>query len=337
MIMRNLLAEIVLLLTVIAFCFKDKKYLMDLDDYIKDAPFTRMEEETQKILVVDDDSSIRNLLGQFLERKGFNYSTAENGKKALELLEDHNFTIIITDLIMPQVDGLELLKIVKQSWPDIDVLVMTGYTKNFTYTDVIYAGASDFVQKPFSLDEIEAKLNRIIRERQLRHALRRISIRDGLTDLYNRRFFDQKIQEEAARALRQKYPLFLLMMDLDNFKSVNDEEGHQAGDRILNLLARTLERSTRKNVDLTFRFGGDEFAVLIPYASQEHAEAIAERIRTNFLKEDVGSVTISLGLACLGEGDDVGLLTRQLVADADNALYSAKKEGGNMLVVKAPA
>jgi len=308
---------------------------MDLEDYINGLPFIKMEEEPQKILVVDDDVSIRSLLGQFLERKGFSHATAENGRNALELLEDQNFTIIITDLIMPQIDGLELLKIVKQSWPDIDVLVMTGYTKNFTYTDVIHAGASDFIQKPFSLDEIEAKLNRVIRERQLRHALKRLSVRDGLTDLYNRRFFDQKIKEEAARALRQKYPLFLLMVDLDKFKTVNDEAGHQEGDRILNLLARTLERSTRKNVDLAFRFGGDEFAVLIPYASQEHAEAIAERIRTNFLKADVNSVTLSLGLARLGEGDDLEALTRKLVADADDALYTAKKEGGNTLVVKA--
>ncbi len=308
---------------------------MDLEDYINGLPFIKMEEENQKILVVDDDVSIRSLLGQFLERKGFSYSTAENGRNALELLEDQNFTIIITDLIMPQIDGLELLKIVKQSWPDIDVLVMTGYTKNFTYTDVISSGASDFIQKPFSLDEIEAKLNRVIRERQLRHALKRLSVRDGLTDLYNRRFFDQKIMEEAARALRQKYPLFLLMVDLDKFKAVNDEAGHQEGDRILNILARTLERSTRKNVDLAFRFGGDEFAVLIPYASQEHAEAIAERIRTNFLKEDVNSATLSLGLARLGEGDDLEALTRKLVADADDALYTAKKEGGNTLVVKA--
>jgi len=307
---------------------------MDLASYINGLPFIKLEEEPQKILIVDDDESIRELLGQFLERKGFAYAFAENGKKALELLEDHNFTIIITDLIMPQIDGLELLKVVKQSWPDIDVIVMTGYTKNFTYTDVIYSGASDFVQKPFSLDEIEAKLNRVIRERQLRHALKRLSVRDGLTDLYNRRFFEQKITEEAARALRQSYPLFLLMADLDKFKEINDRHGHQEGDRILNILARTLEKSTRKNVDMAFRFGGDEFAVLIPYASQEQAEGIAERIRTNFLREDVRAVTLSLGLARLGRGEDVTALARQLVTDADEALYTAKKASGNRLVVQ---
>jgi len=307
---------------------------MDLDSFVNGVPFLKLEKEPQKILIVDDDASIRELLSQFLERKGLAHTTAENGKKALELLENYTFTIIITDLIMPQIDGLELLKIVRQSWPETDVLVMTGYTKNFSYTDVIYAGASDFIQKPFSLDEIEAKLKRVIRERQLRHALKRLSVRDGLTDLYNRRYFDQKIKEEAARALRQKYPLYLVMMDLDNFKKLNDTDGHQEGDRILNVLADTLRNSTRKNVDLCFRFGGDEFAVLIPYASQKQAEAIAERIRTNFLKENVKSVTLSLGLARLGQGDDVNELCHKLISEADQALYAAKKEGGDRLIVK---
>ncbi len=307
---------------------------MDLASYVNGVPFIKLEEEPQKILIVDDDASIRELLAQFLDRKGFAHADAENGRKALDLLEHHSFTIIITDLIMPQIDGLELLKIVKQSWPETDVLVMTGFTKNFSYTDVIYAGASDFIQKPFSLDEIEAKLKRVIRERQLRHALKRLSVRDGLTDLYNRRYFDQKLQEEAARAIRQKYPLFLVMIDLDRFKELNDEYGHQEGDRILNVLAKVLKTSTRKNVDLAFRFGGDEFAVLIPYASQNQAEAIAQRIRTNFLKKDVKSVTLSMGLAKLGQGDDADALSHQLVTHADQALYTAKKEGGDKLVVK---
>lgn len=312
---------------------------MDLSKYINGLTSIKLEEEPQRILIVDDDASISGLLAQFLERKGFNYAIAENGEKALDLLEYHRFTIVLTDVIMPRIDGLELLKIIKQSWQDTDVVVMTGFTKNFSYTDVIYSGASDFIQKPFSLDEIEAKLNRVIRERQLRHALKRLSVRDGLTDLYNRRFFDQKIFEEAARALRQKYPIFLLMVDLDKFKTINDGEGHQEGDKILNILARTLEKSTRKDVDMVFRFGGDEFAVLIPYASQQQAEAIAERIRTNLLKEDVKSATVSLGLATLGQGEnsDISTLTRQLVTDADEALYSAKKAGGNRLVVKKQA
>jgi len=307
---------------------------MDPYDYLKDLPFLNITKEPQRLLVVDDDLSIRNLLGQFLKRMGFDYVLAENGKGALDFIEASPFTIIVTDLVMPQIDGFELLKLVKESWPEIDVIIMTGYTKNFKYTDVIYAGASDFVQKPFTLDEFEAKLNRVVKERLLRHALKRLSVRDSLTDLYNRRFFDQKIQEEASRAIRQKYPLFLLMIDLDKFKELNDTEGHQEGDRILGFLAKTLKQSTREHVDMAFRFGGDEFAVLIPHASQDQAEAIGERIRTNFLKQDVKSVTLSLGIARLVPNQDVKTAVKMLISDADEALYTAKRQGGNRLVAK---
>jgi len=306
-----------------------------MDNFITDLPFIKLPVEKQKILIVDDDPSILDLLDQFFNRKGYECKTAENGQKALELLESFPFTIVITDLIMPKIDGLELLKIVKESWPDTDVIVMTGYTKNFTYTDVIRAGASDFVQKPFTLDEIEAKLQRLIKERQLRHTLKRLSVRDGLTDLYNRRYFDHKLKEEVIRAKRQTYFLYLLLIDIDKFKQVNDMQGHQEGDNVLLNLADTLKGSTRDHVDLLFRFGGDEFAVIIPYAKEEQAVAIAERIRNNFIKNEKNDVTLSMGLAKLDLSiEDTDEAIKKLFLDADEALYSAKKAGGNQLVVK---
>ncbi len=305
-----------------------------MDNFIADLPFVKLPVEKQKILIVDDDPSILELLNQLFQRKGYECRTAENGKKALELLETSPFTIVITDLIMPKIDGLELLKMVKESWPDTDVIVMTGYTKNFTYTDVIRAGASDFVHKPFTLDEIEAKLQRLIKERQLRHTLKRLSVRDGLTDLYNRRFFDHKLKEEVVRARRQKYPLYLLLLDIDKFKEVNDQEGHQEGDKVLVSLADTLKHSTRDHVDMLFRFGGDEFAVIIPYAEEDQAVAIAERIRGNFSKNVPLAVTLSMGLAKLDQAqEDTEKAIKKLFSEADKALYSAKKAGGNKLVV----
>ncbi len=305
-----------------------------MDNFIADLPFVKLPVEKQKILIVDDDPSILELLNQLFQRKGYECRTAENGKKALELLETSPFTIVITDLIMPKIDGLELLKMVKESWPDTDVIVMTGYTKNFTYTDVIRAGASDFVHKPFTLDEIEAKLQRLIKERQLRHTLKRLSVRDGLTDLYNRRFFDHKLKEEVVRARRQKYPLYLLLLDIDKFKEVNDQEGHQEGDKVLVSLADTLKHSTRDHVDMLFRFGGDEFAVIIPYAEEDQAVAIAERIRSNFSKNVPLAVTLSMGLAKLDQAqEDPEKAIKKLFSEADKALYSAKKAGGNKLVV----
>ncbi len=305
-----------------------------MNNFIADLPFIKLPVEKQKILIVDDDPSILELLNQLFQRKGFECKTAENGKKALEQLDTSPFTIVVTDLIMPQIDGLELLKIIKESWPETDVIVMTGYTKNFTYTDVIRAGASDFVHKPFTLDEIEAKIQRLIKERQLRHTLKRLSVRDGLTDLYNRRFFDHKLKEEVIRARRQRYPLYLLLIDIDKFKEVNDREGHQEGDKVLVCLAETLKHSTRDHVDMLFRFGGDEFAVIIPYAKEDQAVAIAERIRSNFDKNVSTMATLSMGLSRLDEAiENPEKAVNKLFSLADEALYSAKKAGGNELVV----
>lgn len=290
--------------------------------------------EPQRILIVDDDESILNLLAQFFQRIGLEFRTATNGREALDVMDGFPVTVLITDLIMPQIDGFELMKQVKEAWPDVDVIVMTGYSKNFTYTDVVRAGASDFIQKPFPLDELEAKVNRIIRERQLRYQLQRLSVRDGLTDLFNRRFFDQKVRDEASRASRQNYPLFLLMVDLDKFKDVNDTKGHQAGDKILKIVADTLLSSTRAHVDICFRHGGDEFAVLIPHATRQQAEAIAERIRTNLLGKGIDPVTVSLGLSTFHqeEGQDLDEAVHQFIKRADDALYKAKELGGNQLV-----
>jgi len=300
--------------------------------------FFRLEDlpkEPQRMLVVDDDPTILSLLGEFLDSLNYQYRTALNGIEALQLLEQASCTIVITDLLMPKMNGMELIPKIKEMWPDTDIIVMTGYSRDFRYTDVIGAGASDFIQKPFNLNELEAKLNRVIRERALRAMLRRLSIRDGLTDLYNRRFFEQRLEEEAERASRQGYPLFLIMLDLDNFKELNDCFGHQAGDRVLKSLAQVIRGSTRKYVDIAFRYGGDEFAVIVPQASLEQVEQIAERMRRNFLEADgIGTTTISLGVSRFKrEHERIRHDINVFVHEADDAMYAAKKAGGNRVVL----
>ncbi len=308
------------------------KSVFDLPDNFN---FDDIPLESQRILVVDDDKTILSLLGEFLESLDYQYRVAEDGVEALELLEQAPCTVVITDLLMPRMDGMELMPKIKERWPDTDIIVMTGYSRDFSYTDVIGAGASDFIQKPFNLNELEAKLNRVIRERALRAMLRRLSTRDGLTDLFNRRFFEQRLEEEVERASRQNYQLFLVMIDLDNFKEVNDELGHQAGDQVLKSLARVLQSSTRKYVDIPFRYGGDEFCVIVPQASKEQAEQIAERIRRNFFQEEGRhGTTLSIGVARYRKAhermrEDINIL----IHEADEAMYAAKKAGGNRVVV----
>ena len=218
--------------------------------------------QTDKILIVDDDPAILDLMGSYIESFGFEYDKSKDGLDAVEKLKSGDFTIALTDMIMPNMDGMQLLKHIRENYPKIGVIVITGYGDNFSYTDVIRAGASDFMAKPLNPDELEAKLSRLVRELSLVRQLERQSIFDGLTDLYNRRFFDGAVLMEAQRAERQDYPVFLKFMDVDNLKGFNDEAGHQGGDRLLREVGKILQQSIRENVDWAFRYGGDEFGVV---------------------------------------------------------------------------
>ncbi len=291
-------------------------------------------DEQLRLLLVDDETDILNLLGSYFERKNISYRTARDGIEALERMEEAPVTVVITDLHMPRMDGMQLIRKIKERWPDTDIITITGYKNNFSYTDVINAGASDFISKPFNFDELEAKLNRIIRERNLRAQLQSLSTRDPITELYNRRYFDGKIEEECERAARQGYPLYLMIIDLDNFKQVNDEYGHQTGDYLLKALADVLRNSTRNHVDIICRYGGDEFAVIIPHATEEQVNAIAERMRNNYLRIDNKGTTLSIGVSCLAEKcratrKDINALIKR----ADDAMYAAKRAGGNKVVI----
>lgn len=291
-------------------------------------------QETLQLLIVEDDSIILNLLAEFLSNLGYQYRVAGDGLEAISLLKESSATIVITDIMMPRINGMELIQEIKKLWSETDIIAITGYSQDFSYTDVIKAGACDFIRKPFNLDELEAKLNRIIRERGYRALLKRLSIRDALTDLYNRRLFDEKLEEEAERAGRQNYSLFLIILDLDNLKNLNDTLGHQAGDRVLQRLANVLSNSIRRNVDTPFRYGGDEFAVMVPLASTEQVKQIAERIRLNYLKEDIGETSLSLGISCfrrtnMGLREDIN----EFIRKADESMYAAKKAGGNRVIL----
>lgn len=291
-------------------------------------------EHKNKILVVDDDPVIRKLIGTILAAIGYDFDIAVDGQAAVVKLENSSFTTVIADISMPHMDGMELLKYIRSNYPWIDVIVVTGYTNIYTYTDVIKAGASDFLTKPFSKDELEAKLNRIIREQKLIRKLEYLSKCDVLTGLLNRRCFNAKIEEEIPRAHRQGYPVFLAMVDVDKFKEYNDHFGHQAGDELLQALAKILEQSTRENVDWCFRYGGDEFTIILPYTTIEQVLLIAERILHKYRKHELADTSLSIGMARFVRhpsqswAEDInGLITR-----ADQTMYQSKKENGDKVV-----
>ena len=294
-----------------------------------------MDKEKQtsySVLSVDDDEEMIGLLHEVVSQLGHVSVTAVDGVDAFEKLGESEFDIIITDISMPRMNGIELTKRIKTEFEDIDVVVVTGYQEEYKYTDVIEIGASDFISKPFNINELEAKINRIIRERELRAELKRLSIRDGLTSLYNRRYFDENLKREAIRAFRQRYGLFLLLVDVDNFKEYNDQFGHQKGDDLLKELARLMMFYSRDNVDSVYRYGGDEFAVIIPHAKHEQAILVAQRLRNKFNTSKLGPAFLSMGMAQLAGGlktleQDLETLLRI----ADQHLYLAKNNGGDQI------
>jgi len=290
--------------------------------------------EKEKILVTDDDQSIREMLFDMIQLFGYECRVASGAEETLKILREDAFSLVISDIKMPEIDGISLTKMIKESHPEIDVMIITGYDTEYSFKDVIKAGASDFVTKPFSIDEIEAKLNRIIRERNLKkelneknEELKRLSIRDSLTGLFNQRHFYAELEREAERARRQKHPLSLILFDVDKFKNYNDTYGHLEGDKVLRKIGEIVQTSIRKDVDSGYRYGGDEFAVITPETNQQQSAKIGERILKDFNALGFSMVTLSMGIAEF----DYTLETEKVVKSADEALYRAKNTGGNQI------
>ena len=294
-----------------------------------------MTEPRIKILLVDDDQSILEILADLMAIFGHDYVTAQNGVEAIEKLKHNFFDIVLTDMIMPDIDGMELLKHIKKNYPNIKVMVVTGYERAFTYTDVIRAGASDFISKPFNTDELEAKINRLAREIELMSQLELLSISDGLTGLYNKRHFDAKIFEEVRRAHRQSHDLFLTVIDVDNLKKMNDKYGHLAGDKLLKSVGDIIKHCIRENVDWPFRYGGDEFFVILTQVTRDQAISTSERVIESFNEKKLPLTGLSIGLAQFVRSQDTKWTEDidDLVKRSDMALYKAKQTGRNRVVV----
>ena len=286
---------------------------------------------SHKILVVDDEQQVCEILAEALGLMGHQVGTAGDGIDALEKLQNGNFELVITDIDMPRMDGIELIKHLVQHKSVTDVIAITGHMMRYKYMDVVNAGAADFITKPFSFDELEAKLNRLLRERYLRQELERLVTEDALTGLYNRRFFQKALRKEAIRATRYQHPLFLFFFDIDQFKAYNDLRGHPAGDKLLIEFALLLRSSVREEVDTAFRFGGDEFTALLPHLQCDQVALVAERIRERYNHLNFTPTTLSIGIAQFRQKtDDVDQNSEDMILRADRALYHAKHAlGGN--------
>lgn len=301
--------------------------------------FMEQTDENEKkgtILVVDDDELVRMTLSVLVSSLGYDCLVAEDGLEAIKVMEGNTCDLILSDIMMPNMDGLELLEYVTVNHPEVRVIIATGYSERASYADVIKAGAIDFIKKPIDQAELEAKLARAVREIEYVRKLEQLSMHDSLTSVLNRRAFDQRFSEEIDRANRQGWEMFLAIVDIDNFKQYNDQYGHLEGDKVLVSLGRILEECTRQNVDMNFRLGGDEFAILLPETTADQATEIVQRVLLRFVEMGYGQTSLSIGVVSCTRDKDVPLEKDEVLIKkrADQAMYEAKNSGKNCVVCR---
>ena len=292
-----------------------------------------------KILIVDDNDSVRGSMHKFIEMSGYNSATASSTEEAVELVKTGDYHVIITDIIMPGMDGLGLTELVKKDY-DIDVIVITGYSDAYSYEDAINKGASDLIFKPVNLEELLLRLKRVLRERQLRQertrmleSLQKLAITDGLTQLYNSRHFYNQLEMEVDRSKRYNHLLALLLVDIDHFKEYNDTYGHLQGDKALVRIGQTIKRCLR-TIDSAYRYGGEEFTIILPETGGEEAGTVAYRIKDAVEAEKLFpepgkavSITVSIGVTQYHPKEKV----QAFIQRADKAMYLSKDKGRNMV------
>lgn len=290
-----------------------------------------------RILIVDDDLSIRDTMQEFIETSGYEASVASSAEEALDMLSVSTLEVVITDIMLPGMDGLELTDRIKRDY-EIDVIVMTGYSTEYSYEEAISKGASDFVFKPVRFEELLLRLKRVLNERRLNkervqmlEKLKKLSITDGLTQLFNSRHFYTQLKGEIERFNRYGHKLSLLLLDIDNFKDFNDTYGHLEGDVILVRLGRIIKSCLRK-MDTAYRYGGEEFTIILPGTHGEEAWTVAERLRAAVAAEDFTDgkisdleITISIGVTQYRREEEIS----SFVQRADQAMYQSKQAGRN--------
>lgn len=299
-----------------------------------------------KILVVDDEQLDRRIVEKNLTRLGRNVVLAKSGEAAWDLLQDESIRFVITDWIMPGVDGIQLIKKIRSAALPryIYVILITSNSKQEDIAEGLHAGADDYLTKPFNPIELEARVavgERILAlEDSLMHVnnkLEKLSMVDALTGLLNRRAIYKFARSELERTRRASTSVSVIFLDLDNLKNINDEHGHLTGDEALKVVAQVIKERCRV-YDGIGRWAGDEFLIVLPGASSNHGEKVAIRIiegiaATKLALSEGGILTIhaSAGVATITKMTASVTLLDDIIQRADEALYRAKEAGGNQV------
>jgi diguanylate cyclase (GGDEF)-like protein len=274
------------------------------------------------ILIIDDDAVILKFMKIVLEMGGYECETAISSHAALERVQSTPFDIMITDIVMPGMNGLELTGKAKVIRPNMSVIITTGFVDNFSYDKAIEAGASDFIKKPFTEKELIARIKHV----KMQQEIRNLTLRDELTGIYNRRGFFALVEYQFNMAKRSKTGLFMLYADLDNLKIINDTLGHQEGDRALIEAANILRNNFRQS-DIIARIGGDEFVVFPVGTSTDYVDKILERLQKaleayNAENNRGYSLSISAGISFYDPERPCTI--DDLLAAADRSMYERK-------------
>ncbi len=329
------------------------------------------------ILLIDDSPHIHNQLKVYLHGGGYtDLVFVHSAKEAFAWLKldppgkpSRKPDVILMDINMPEINGIEATRLIKatRAYRSTPIIMVSGDTSDESLNAAFEEGAVDYITKPIRKIELLARIRSALKlkkeidirkERegemfamaeqlsemnqqlqQANHKLERISWEDGLTNLSNRRYFDETLQKEMKLMHRRAEPICLIMLDVDHFKLYNDSYGHQAGDHCLKQVAAAIASLVRRPADFVARYGGEEFAMVLPSTNEEGGKIVGEKLLQKIASlkiehnasESNRYVTVSAGLSCLVPGS--GTTVSKLVSLADNALYEAKHSGRNCLKI----
>lgn len=287
-------------------------------------------QQQDTILVVDDKPINIQVMFQILG-SDYNILMATSGEQAIKVCKDSLPDLILLDVMMPEQDGLETCRQLKadKALTDIPVIFVTGLQHQTDEDSCWEAGGVDFIQKPFNANTLRNRVKVHLTLKRQADLLRSMAYLDGLTGIYNRRYFDSKLQNQLAQHRRKQSPLAILLIDIDHFKQFNDSLGHLAGDDALRQVAKALKLSCSRPGDFVARYGGEEFVVLLADTDANGAVKVAEKMLHNVLalaiahpKSTAGKLSISIGIAIADKDDAYSI---EVIERADQQLYLSKQ------------
>ncbi len=300
-----------------------------------------MEFKKPTILVVDDMTTTLLLLHDLL-KDTYEVKIAKSGTKALEILESPNdIDLILLDIEMPDINGYDVCKRIKnnETIKNIPIIFITGRTSQEDEEYGLNLGAIDYITKPFNKAIVKLRIKNYLNLKIKNDMLEKLSMYDGLTNIRNRRFFDETFEKTFSEIKRDKKSLAVLMIDIDFFKPYNDNYGHGQGDETLRKVAKALEKTIKRASDFVARYGGEEFVILLKDINKDGVEAVANNLLnavrelkiTHEFSKIENYVTVSIGVSYYNSSSDITKL--ELLLKADETLYNVKNSGRNNFAI----